>query len=365
MNARKLSGKAQLIAAILNACFLACFSIPIASAATFDVPPGNVPALIAAINAANADGVSDTINLKGGVYKLTKVDNDNDPTGGDPNGLPRITTSITINGNGSTIAASGTLRILEVALDGTLFLTHVVIQNGNTDAGGAGVHNDGRLVIANSTFRGNRGGEGGAILNDGTAVIWQSAFVANAAGSDDSGGAVRNDGSMSIVNSTFTRNTAVDNGGAIRSDGPITISSSTFVRNTASFGGGAIQGSNSGRISTIKNVIFSGNGPQNCVGVTVMQGDNLDTDGTCGGTVVTADYLRLGSLARNGGDTPTHALRPHSVAIDAVADCTTTDGLPVTIDQRGVERPRRATCDVGAYEAETFGSAADLGVVER
>jgi predicted outer membrane repeat protein len=204
-----------------------------------------------------------------------------------------------------------------------------------------------------STFRGNRGGEGGAILNVGTAIVWQSTFTANSAGGDDSGGAIRNNGSMSILNSTFSGNTAFDDGGAIHSDGPITISNVTLVGNVAGFGGGGLHGSNSGHISTIKNVIVASNTPQNCFGVTVAQGDNFDTDGSCGGVLVTVEQLRLEPLAKDG----THALLRRSVAIDAVADCTTVDGLPVTIDQRGMERPRGVTCDAGAYEAKQGGAA--------
>jgi predicted outer membrane repeat protein len=274
-----------------------------------------VPALVAAINTANTNGADDTINLKGGVYKLKNANNDGLNVG--PNGLPRIDTTV---------------------------------RDGNTDFGGGGVRSEGHLVIVNSTFHGNRGGEGGAVLNDGTVVIWQSTFSANSAGQDDSGGAIRNHGSMGIVNSTFSGNSAADNGGAIRSDGPVSISNSTFVGNTAGFGGGAIEDSNSGGTSIIKNLIVASNTPQNCEGVSVVQGDNFDTDGTCGGLVVIPEQLKLGPLARYHGATRSHALLRGSVAIDAVQDCTTADGMPVTVDQRGVERPQGKVCDAGAFE---------------
>jgi hypothetical protein len=61
---------------------------------------------------------------------------------------------------------------------------------------------------------------------------------------------------------------------------------------------------------------------------------------------------QLSPLTDNGGPTLTHALRPGSVAIDAARN----DICPAT-DQRGVARPQRGGCDVGAYEC-TFATVA-------
>jgi hypothetical protein len=63
--------------------------------------------LVGAINAANTTG-GGTINLTQGCdYALTSVDN-----GG--NGLPVVTTRITVNGNGATIDGTNAVRVLEV-----------------------------------------------------------------------------------------------------------------------------------------------------------------------------------------------------------------------------------------------------------
>ena len=79
-------------------------------------------------------------------------------------------------------------------------------------------------------------------------------------------------------------------------------------------------------------------------------GNNLDSDGTCGltgaGDLPNTDPL-LGPLAANGGPTLTHALLPGNTAIDTGDD----DSCPAT-DQRGVVRPPRAACEIGAYEFE-------------
>jgi hypothetical protein len=98
--------------------------------------------------------------------------------------------------------------------------------------------------------------------------------------------------------------------------------------------------------------------------VVTSNGYNIESPGdTCGfdpdGTDqvnVSADDLKLGELADNGGPTMTHALLPGSVAIDVipVIDCVDAVGAPLTTDQRGQPRPAGTTdpkkCDVGAFE---------------
>ena len=59
---------------------------------------GDVTCLIDAINQANANGEKNTIRLKAGTYTLTDVDNTT-PDG--PNGLPSITSPLTIKGEGA------------------------------------------------------------------------------------------------------------------------------------------------------------------------------------------------------------------------------------------------------------------------
>ncbi len=85
--------------------------------------------------------------------------------------------------------------------------------------------------------------------------------------------------------------------------------------------------------------------------------DNLAIDGTCASaTVVTSDQLVLGPLQDNGGSTPTLALLPGSVAVDAGDDavCAALVGAPGYgaggKDQRGLARPLGEHCDVGAVE---------------
>ena len=85
----------------------------------------------------------------------------------------------------------------------------------------------------------------------------------------------------------------------------------------------------------------------------VSGGNNIESPGdTCGSAawVTLSAFLRLnsklGPLQQNGGPTQTHEPGSGSLAIDAIdaADCEVED------DQRGVERPQGARCDVGAVE---------------
>src|SRR4051794_28791361 len=103
-------------------CALILIATRAAQSAIFNIPNGDVLALKAAINAANANGQADTINLAaGGTYTLTTIDNS---TLG-ATGLPAIANEVagldlTINGNGAKIqrsASAGTpeFRILAVS----------------------------------------------------------------------------------------------------------------------------------------------------------------------------------------------------------------------------------------------------------
>ena len=74
---------------------------------------------------------------------------------------------------------------------------------------------------------------------------------------------------------------------------------------------------------------------------------------------------KLDALRDNGGGglLPTHALSKGSPALDAVTTCNDLGGSPVTVDERGVARPKFSACDIGAYE--WAGHAVYLPIVLR
>ena len=101
---------------------------------------GDVKCLIDAIHEANANGEKNTIRLKAGTYTLTDVDNTT-PDG--PNGLPSITSPLTIKGEGAdtTIleraSSAPVFRLVHVAASGHLRLTEVTIRGGGDSGGGS------------------------------------------------------------------------------------------------------------------------------------------------------------------------------------------------------------------------------------
>ena len=348
------SSRVAAFAAVLFAatCFGTTFNVN-STANTPDANPGNgicadangVCTLRAAIMEANALAGPDTIHLQTTTYTISTPDN---PDGA----LPRITSTIVIDGNGATIrrdAASGTpdFRLFFVG-GGDLTLSKLTIANGSGAGGGALRVEGGTATVISSTLRDNQGTSGGAITN--------------------------NNGTLSVLNSTLTNNLSLDGfgGGGILVVGasPTFIVSSTLAENRAGGPAGfqgrgdALAGSTS---VVVRNSILSspltgfGN---DCYGAGLTSlGHNIASDNSCAftgtGDKNNTDPL-LGPLASNGGPNQTMALVVGSPAIDSVplADCRDTSGAALTVDQRGTARPLGAACDAGAYEAPNLNYAA-------
>jgi hypothetical protein len=149
--------------------------------AVFNVGPGDVATLIADINLANSNGQSNTINLTESTYILTTIDN----YWYGPNGLPAISSNLTINGNGAVIqrmSASSTpsFRLFYVSggLDG-LAAGNLTLVNLSLEYGDA--------VGGNSQGGGGGLGAGGAIFNQGTVNLTNVHLFANRALGGSSG----------------------------------------------------------------------------------------------------------------------------------------------------------------------------------
>lgn len=246
----------------------------------FNIADSDEAGLIQAINDANANAEADEINLApGSIYTLTVVDNSTD---GD-NGLPSITTEITINGNGAivrrTAAGFPQMRIFHVSVGGNLTLNDVSLRNGRAIDGGnsaaeragGAIYNAGTTTIVGCSILQNRsgGGSGSGGSPDGTP--------------GGTGGGVHNAGTMSIDRSTIRENLTGNgefddfglsggdggDGGGIYNEGILSITQSTIAENTTGIGGGSFQfdGSpgrgggiyNAGDLTSIAGTI-SGNG---------------------------------------------------------------------------------------------------------
>jgi hypothetical protein len=199
---------------------------------------------------------------------------------------------------------------------------------------GVGVANNGTLTIANSTLSGNVG------------------IAAGAQSGNQGAGLFNSGGTVSILNTTIAGNSHVETSGADSSGSAISNVNGGAVelRNVtiAANGGSAAIDSSDGLSAT--NTIVSNGASGNCSGPVTSQGHNLESADECGfnaaGDQTGKDPL-LGALADNGGQTNTLALLAGSPALDA--------GDPAACpasDQRGVARPQGPACDIGAFEAE-------------
>ena len=241
-------------------------------AAVFSIPPGDVAALIDAIDTANANGEADTIKLAGSSYNLTEGNHDSHG----PNGLPSIESNITFNGKSAnrTVITGTSFRILYVASQGRLELNNITIAGGSLHGdglNGAGIFNDGGTVtIKDSVIRNNytHGAGGGLFIAGGTVTVIRSTVSQNSSCGpiEGPGGGIYNDGgTVTVTDSTVSENCAGgasgDGGGLYNASGTVTITNSTISNNNAYSGDGLSGGGglfNYGSM-TITNSTISGN----------------------------------------------------------------------------------------------------------
>ncbi len=275
-------------------------SAPVAPAI---IPVGGACDLGEAIENANGDlavnpdcvagSGADTIQLSGNVT-LTSMDNSTD---GD-NGLPSITSEITIDGAGNTIARDAgapSFRIFHVASGGDLMLNDVAVSGGRlegVDASGGGVFNRGDFALTNSTLSGNsidssNYGYGAGIYNLGVSVIFSSTVSGNQIQADVAyGGGIFTDigATLNVELSEISGNSVAApkaGGGGVETWGTTTITQSTVSGNS----GEAI-----GPYSDLKGV-----------GVRLSAGGLTFSASTVSGNVGSSDAAGYGALLFGGG----------------------------------------------------------------
>jgi hypothetical protein len=223
-------------------------------------PGDGLCSLIEAINNANSDGDStsgdcpagaghDVIELSSSeTYTLTSIHNSTDGA----NGLPTITSTITMNGHDSTIirdsgAATQAFRIFHISPSGDLEINDLIVDNGLSDGrSGGGIRNQGgRATLLNSTVRNSIAvdAHGGGIYNvDGHISIISSTISFNQVVSQTvtrSGGGIANSASDQEATVVLT-NTVVISNIASRSAGGIGNSASSGVTATVSIYGSQV-----------------------------------------------------------------------------------------------------------------------------
>ncbi len=228
---------------------------------------------------------------------------------------------------------------------------------------------------------GGPGGSGGGIyVGNGTLWLERVHVFGNRTGLDGGGIYYENGANHRIVNSTISDNAATVNGGGFSMFGSATLSiaNTTISGNQANLGNvnsrsGAFVGSPVIRNSTItqngarnsapflgsadiRNSIVLRNVDSPANDPCVVSGDNVI--GSCDGTAF------LGPLQNNGGPTPTHALLPGALPVNAGVNAMAVDpfdNIPLLTDQRGSARigDPSGIVDIGAFELQTFDADGD------
>ncbi len=269
--------------------------------------------------AGNPNG-ADTINLPAnGLFTLNSAFVPDAAVG--PIGLPWISSTITLNGNGSTIQRGNNapdFRVMAVGQQGNLTLNNTTVRNGKLDVNysqysnygekaGAGILIQGQMTINGSTIADNRvdsyyPAEGGGIYVGGTLTISGSTIRDNLVNGDRNGGyggGIGGHGSLTIINSLVSGNTASDmysaSGGGVHVNGPLTIIDSTFVDNEAASYYPNSGGLDASGVTTITGSTFVGNS-------TVHYYSEYEPYGSIGGAIRNRGYMTItnSTLSGNG-----------------------------------------------------------------
>lgn len=324
--------------------------------------------------------------------------------------------TLTMENSTNTLSAGGAIYAVDTNLD----ISSVTFSNNSTTIGDGGAiyHDAGlnsrTLTIAGSTFSGNSGitdGYGGAIASwgEGITTISSSSFSGNSVAGVSSlgGGMLQIAGTMSVTSTTFSGNSAGEGGGiACMACSSMDLQSSTLSTNTGANMGAGLR-LDAVTSATIGNSTFSGNTGASTIGIvggttaidnsTIADSDpvyglqlttsavvtmnnsiissggveytecsitdstltgtySIDRGTTCGfgssnGNQSSTDP-ELVALATNNGTTMTHAITSSSAAFNAGNNATCLE-----TDQRGASRPSGTTCDIGAFELVTLGTA--------
>jgi PASTA domain/Right handed beta helix region len=252
-----------------------------------------------------------------------------------------------------------------------------LIENGRQEvvapggASGIAVSGNGTGVLASleldaSTVRNN---SPGGISSDGPLTITNSTISGNSSNSNFTGGGITatfpGPAALTVTNSTISGNTTYGNGGGILvspiNPATVQLSNVTIVDNHASSGGGVGLDYHAGTVH-LRNSIVAGNsaywtGYENFwvgMGAVVSEGYNMGTGFPPAASDLRTNNPRVAPLADNGGPTDTHAVLLDSAALDGgnPSGCRDENGVALERDQRGVSRPLRDGCDIGAFEAD-------------
>jgi predicted outer membrane repeat protein len=292
--------------------------------------------------------------------------------------------------NNQAIGTSGGAIYIDGANgdNGKIIITNSKFTNNKTATQGGALfnflYNKNTTTITNSTFTGNTAKQGAGIWtsagnlsgltgftgtgNQTIVTINKTTINGNTATEQGAGIWHGNHAMTNVNNSTIANNFAKSadgknglGGGIMLVADKMTFNNVTIANNQAGFQGGGIFGGNTNSI--LKNTLVANNKAynggntwnikHNCANLLGNGGNNLQfpaknpndpSDTNCTNSIKIADP-KLGALANNGGGTQTMLLLTGSGAINGGNNSTC-----LTTDQRGIARPQRTVCDIGAVE---------------
>lgn len=292
-----------------DVCASGCIYSSLQAALDDNDTVGTTLVLAAETFAENVE-ITRSITLVGAGPGMTIIDGQMTDTAVLISGSPTVSISELTIQNGDTTSVDGGGLLNE---GGTVSLTNVVVQN-NRAPNGAGITNDGVMILDNVTVRNNVADElvgdvsicadcaGGGIYNLSVMTITNSIIHGNMA---KYGGGIDNaiNSAISATNVEVYGNTAQNNpadpdsaGGGIENLGTLTLTNSTVRNNEAPFGAGiANDGTLTVTGSDIHNNVadMRGGGMHNSFNLTVQTSRIYDNEAGSGGG---------GGISSEGGD---------------------------------------------------------------
>lgn len=200
------------------------------------------------------------------------------------------------------------------------------------------------LDLDGTTIAGNQATVGGGVA-EAQVITVNGSIVTTTAG-----------GSVAAVNSTFSENSASERGGSISAAAaPVDLLHVTAADSSAPSGAEV----EAGDLTSQASVLAGANSPTCTVRSTTSNGDNYDTDGTCGFGAGDRDVSdgpdpQLLPLGDYGGPSLTRPPQATSPLVDSIP----VSACAVDVDQRDLPRPSDGDddgvdgCDVGAVELQ-------------
>lgn len=246
----------------------------------------------------------DTIHLAVGTYKQRFTIGKTITLTGDDEGLTRI--DGTHNGRVIFVKAGKSVVISTLTVqngkltdkngagiynNGILIIDHLTIRNNQTigaETQGGGIYNGDTLTLKSSLVTGNQSGiRGGGVYNNSKITVQDTVFESNTANSWGGGLANGSSANATLTNLNLDNNQAQSSGGGMWNAGKLNLTNAQFSSNTAYFGGGgfdAAGGSAAG--ATLTNVTFKDN--------------SITVDGWGGGVYVYGTTLNLTNVTFSG-----------------------------------------------------------------